>query len=357
VFLIHDGAGLSGGTEHLNSTIMQTSRAAITGSVGGRGAYQRFLSLVAHEMFHTWNVKRLRPADLKPYDYQRGNYSRLLWVAEGTTSYYGALVLVRAGFSDVDSYVGGIAGMIEGQMNLAAWDEQSVEEASLDSWIRFGKTWPDSVNTGVSFYSKGSLVSLLLDMELRTRSRNRVSLDTLMKRMYEEFPLEGPGYTTADMARIAGELTGTYFGQFFRDYVSGTARPDFAAALSVVGLEVTSEGREEEAYLGVNLIERDGKTSVASVLIDGPAYQAGVMADDEVLSLDGEELGAVDLDDRLEKRKPGERVAFELRRRGEKRTVQVVLAPNPHRRWHVKRAEHPTDAQRAAFESWVGRGE
>lgn len=354
VFLIHAGPGLSGGTEHLNSTIMQTSRAALEGSLGGRGAYKRFLGLVSHEMFHTWSVKRLRPADLKPYDYAHENYTRLLWFAEGATSYYDDLVLVRAGLMGANEYINVVEGLLEGQTNLVGWDAQSLEDSSFDAWVKFNKVWADSVNTTVSFYSKGSLMSLLLDMELRARTQNAVSLDTLMRRMYEKFPFDGPGFTTADLIQAASELAGSDFAQFFRDNIAGTARPDFAAALQVVGLECTSTPMTDEAYLGLSLTEKDGRTVVSSVLMGSPAYLAGLNADDEIIAMDARRLRSGDLRDRVEEKKPGDTVTFTFIRREEVRSVEVTLAEDPRRSWRVERVDEPTQAQREAFESWLG---
>jgi predicted metalloprotease with PDZ domain len=373
VFLIHAGAGLSGGTEHLNSTIMQTSRAALESSQDNGSAYKRFLGLVSHEMFHTWNVKRLRPADLSPYDYAHENYTRLLWVAEGATSYYDDLCLVRAGLMTTDAFVDVVKGMVEGQSNVVGWDNQSLEDSSFDAWVKFNKTWPDSVNTTVSFYSKGALVSLLLDLELRARTDNRVSLDTVMRAMYNRFPLGGRpgggggeggggggggggGFTTADLLACINELSGADFAPFFRDYVAGTARPDFAAALSVVGLACTSEPRTEEPFLGLNLAEKDGRTVVTSALMNGPAYAAGLIADDEIVALDNRRLRAADLQDRVEAHKPGDTIAFTLLRRDELRTIEVTLAENPTRSFTVRKLEEPTEAQRRCYESWLGQG-
>ena len=356
VFMIHAGPGLSGGTEHINSTIMQTSRAALEDSTDNGSAYRKFLGLVSHEMFHTWNVKRLRPADLKPYDYAHENYTRLLWVAEGATSYYDDLCLVRASLMDTDDYIDMVENMIEGQLNLAGWDAQSLEESSFDAWVKFNKTWPDSVNTTVSFYSKGALISLALDLELRARTGNRVSLDTVMRAMYERFPHDGPGFTTGDMLDVVDSVSESSFEAFFRDYIAGTERPDFPALLTVVGLEATSKPRSKEAFLGLNLADRDGRTVVTSVLANGPAYAAGLMADDEVVAIDNRRTRAANLQDTVESHQPGDTITFTLLRRDELRTIAVTLAEDPRRRWSVSRVNEPTDAQRAAYEDWLGRG-
>jgi len=177
VFLVHVGRGAGGGTEHLNSTIMQTRSASIEGSVDNSGAYQRFLGLVSHEFFHTWNVKQFRPAGIQPYDYLTENYTKLLWVAEGTTSYYDDLTLARAGLMKESRYFDRIADSIGGFLQRPGRKIQSLEESSFDAWIKFTKGSQDDYNTEISFYSHGAMVSLVLDMRLRETTGNRVSLD------------------------------------------------------------------------------------------------------------------------------------------------------------------------------------
>jgi len=195
VFMIHVGPGLGGGTEHVNSTIMQTRPTSFTDD----DAYQRFLGLVSHEMYHTWNVKRLRPAGLTPYDYARENYTDLLWVVEGTTSYYDDLTLARAGLMTPKAYLARVGRTIAAYETRPGAAVQSVSASSFDAWIKFNHRSPDDVNSEVSFYSKGALVSLYLDLLVREATGNASSLDEVMRRMYQRFPLETGGYDEADL--------------------------------------------------------------------------------------------------------------------------------------------------------------
>ena len=385
VFLVHAGAGAGGGTEHLNSTIMQTSRASLEDDA----AYKRFLGLVSHEFFHTWNVKRLRPAGIQPYDFARENYTKLLWVCEGTTSYYDDLTLARTGLKKANEYLKSLAEAIGNMRDRPGTAVQSLEESSFDAWIKFNATTPDSVNSTVSFYSNGALVSMALDMELRRRTNNAVSLDALMRAMYERFPLGGGGYTPEDLVTVAGELSGGDFDPFFASHMRGTEVPDFQSLLATVGLELTfkpakkdkvgedeeetadeidsdadAQGESEEvapaetpvkAYLGLNLSSSAGGASVRAVLADGPAYTAGIMAGDEIVAMNGRRLPAGDLDKRLEKYKPGDTVTLHIMRRDELRTFEVTLAGRPDGTWALQRIKAPSEQQIAAYESWIGQ--
>jgi predicted metalloprotease with PDZ domain len=400
VFLMHVGAGAGGGTEHLNSTIMQTSRSALEGSRDESRSYQRLLGLVAHEFFHTWNVKQLRPAGIHPYDYARENYTDLLWVAEGTTDYYDGLTLVRAGLVKPRRYLDRLAGSFASLRDRPGARVQSVSESSFDAWIKFNRRTPDGVNSTVSFYSKGALVSLLLDLEIRRHTGGRRGLDEVMRLMFERFPLSGPGYTQADIVAVVEEVSGTGFGDFFARYVDSTDPLPLSEAFEVVGLELRFEPREEgededaddaddgddgddadadedgdegdgsadddpapepprdpplRAYLGLDLSDGGGRTTVRVARADGPAYEAGVIAGDQIVAMDGRRLRASDKKGRLAAREPGDTVRLTIFRRDELRTIDVVLAGRPDGTWKLTRTKEPTAAQEAAYASWLGQ--
>lgn len=430
LFIIHAGAGASGGTEHVNSTIMQTARAALEESA----AYQRFLSLVAHEFFHTWNIKSFRPAGLNPYEYQRENYTDLLWVAEGTTTYYAALVLTRAGFTQPARYIETLADSIDAMRNRPSETVQSVAEASFDSWIHYGSRTPDDVNAKVDFYGKGSLVSLLIDLEMRKRSGGKASMDDVMRRLYERFPLAaGKGYTTEDLQSIIEELSGADFDDVFDRNVRDAQPLNFEDAFAAVGLELSFRAGGEDvpagrrggrggaargdaggdrdassdelnaadsqpatqpssqptskpasqpdappkmkAYLGLNLSDGGavaaptgaagsaatppptpaGKTTVTAVLSDGPAFLAGVLPGDEIIALDNHRLTAANLDARLRTLKPGQTITLTTFRRDQLREVSITLTGKPDGKWSLRKVREPSDAQKAAYESWLGQ--
>src|SRR5206468_1451681 len=215
VFLVHVGPGASGGTEHLNSTIIQTPRQ----SLENPEAYKGFLRTVSHEFFHTWNVKQFRPAGIHPYDYMRENYTDLLWVAEGSTTYYADLTNVRVGINKADDYLRTLSDAIHTLRNRPGARVQSLAESSFDAWIKFSRSIPDDANFTVSFYDVGALASLLMDMELRSRTKNRVSLDDGMREMYRRFPLSGNGYTTADLIALLETMSESQWSDFFARYI------------------------------------------------------------------------------------------------------------------------------------------
>lgn len=354
VFLIHCQPGFGGGTEHLNSTIM----GARPESFEDDDAYQGFLGLVSHEFFHTWNVKQLRPAGIVPYDYQRENYTDLLWFAEGTTSYYDDLTLARTGLIDLDEYLSRLAGQIASVRGTPGRRVQSLSESSFDAWIMFNKRHDHSHNQSVNFYSQGALASLLLDMGLRAGTDNAVTLDLVMREMDRRFPLDAGGFTTDDLVRTISDLCGHDYQPFFDRYVRGTAEYPLEEALEHVGLRLARDADDEvgpRATLGIALRDADALAEVSRVDADGPAFIAGLNVGDRVVALDGVALRAGDLDDRLEACSPGESVLVTFLRHDVLHELAVELGERPAGAWKVERMDDATDAQRAAFEAWLGQ--
>lgn len=378
VFLLHVAPGLGGGTEHLNSTIMQTSPATFE----AEDTYRNFLGLVSHEMFHTWNVKRLRPAGLVPYDYQRENYTDLLWVAEGTTSYYDDLMLARAGLLKPDDYLKRVSGLIQSHRTRPGRSVQSVADSSFDAWVKFNRPTPDASNTTVSFYDAGALVSLMLDWEVRQATENRESLDTVLADLYRRFPLKDGGFTSDDLLQVLKERSGRDFTEFFKRHVEGTEELEFERVAGIVGLELVhkpkpkpgtgdtkagdeaSEGDDSEAgsdapsveskaYIGMTLEDQGGLAVVKTVLSDGPAHEAGVIPGDAVAAINGVRLRAGDLEKRLKDIGPGGRVRLTLFRHDVLREVEFSAQSRPDAEWVLRRIKEPTEAQRAGYESWI----
>ncbi|GAB4386739.1 MAG: PDZ domain-containing protein [Phycisphaerales bacterium] len=364
VFQLHVQPGLSGGTEHYNSTIMQTRPSTFETPESYRG----FLGLVAHEFFHTWNVKRFRPAGISRYDYSGENYTRLLWVAEGTTSYYDDLTLARVGLIKVGDYLKRLSDSIDGLRSRPGERVQSLEEASFDAWIKFYRPGPDRENTTVSFYSKGALASLVLDVEIRSRTNDSRSLDDVMRMLHERFPLGGPGYTPEDLIAIASEAAGDDLEDVFDSYISRTEPLPLEHALAYLGLELyekpisepwdKEDGREpatHRAYLGLHVKGGQAGARVGSVLEDGPAFEAGIIADDEILAINDRRVDSGSFGSVERRLSPGEPVTITLFRRDQLLTIPLIAGERRNARWTVKLAEDPSPEQIRAFEKWMDR--
>jgi predicted metalloprotease with PDZ domain len=350
VFILHIGPGLRGGTEHLNSTVMQCAPNAFSDDK----QYKRLLSLAAHEMFHTWNVKRLRPASLRNIDLAKENYTDLLWFCEGATSYYDELVLVRAGLDTPEAYMTSLAEAIYQHRARPGSRVQSVTESSFDAWVKFNRPTPDDFNSTVSYYDAGALASLLLDMEIRKRTDNLASLDTLMREMYVSFPASGPGFSTSDLIAAAGRLTNSPFEYFFKKYIQGVETFPFEDAFSVVGLELRPS-ENARAFTGLQLQDENGACIVKGVLSSGPAYAAGVNVGDEIVALNGQRMTAKEFMSHVsDHRMPGDRVWLQIVRRSRLRRIDFELTAKPITRCRIEKVSSPTPEQNAAYRSWLG---
>src|SRR5215471_12778751 len=355
VFIIHTVPGASGGTEHLNSTIIQTSRR----SLEIEQEYRAFLGTVSHEFFHTWNVKQFRPAGIHPYDYLRENYTDLLWVAEGTTSYYADLANVRADIITPAEYLDILSEAIDAMRNRPGARVQSPAQSSLDAWISFNRAAPDDPNFTVSFYAAGALASLLMDMELRRRTKNEISLDDVVREMYRRFPLSGKGYTTGDLIALLEAMSHSQWTDFFARYIQGTEQLPFESALNVVGLELSMRPKRKDdpvtqiPYPGLRLADHNGFIMVRSVLSDGPAYEAGVLPGDEIVAVNGRRVSAAQFDGWIGLLRPGGPVTLHVIRRDELRTLSFRLAGKPNGRWRVLPTGNPAEPQKAAYRSWL----
>lgn len=360
LFIVHLGDKRRGGLEHERSTTLQVHRM----SFFPEEAYQETLALAAHEFFHLWNVKRMRPRALVPFDYGREQYTRLLWWFEGATSYYEQLALTRAGLRDGRRYLKHLGEELTSLERTPGARKMSLEEASLTAWVKYYRPDENSLNSAVSYYRKGELVALALDLELRRAGR---SLDELLRLLYERHGAHG--VPEDGVERAAGELLGEERARVFFDrLVRGTEALDLD--LGPVGLALRrraaqslddkggtpAKGDAEKrvpGWLGAELATT-GKLVVRSVREGGPAHRAGLYADDEILAESGFRVDRSALWDRLLERGPGGSLRLTVFRADELVEVEVPLAPPPEDALWVEPLPGATAAQRDAFEAWLG---
>ncbi|MBI3586650.1 MAG: M61 family metallopeptidase [Ignavibacteriales bacterium] len=351
VFMLHLTPSAGGGTEHMNSTIMG-SRPFI---FKNPKEYEGFLGLVSHEYFHTWNVKQLRPFGIHPYDYTKENYLRELWIAEGTTSYYGGLLLLRAGFITAKKYVEGLAPNVEGDRNRPGNTKQSLSESSYDAWVKYWKNNQQAYNSEADYYDKGSDVSLLLDLEIRQRTGNKHSLDDVMRTLYKRFPLNGKsGYTVDDMQTIAEEFTDGSLKEFFDNYVHGTTPIKWEHYLGYAGFELTAKESDRKPWLGALTSDNSATTRIIRITAGSPAEDAGLDVGDEVLAMDGYRVRTADLQERISQLNAGDTVKLTVFRDHQLREFNVRLRLQNIPPYKISKVNKPSKLQKAIYESWLG---
>ena len=330
-FILLSAPNLYGGLEHARSCTLLASPFTFA----PRKKYEEFLELVSHEFFHLWNVKRIHPTALGPFDYQREAYTRSLWVMEGVTSYYDRHLLLRAGLQPAERYLDKLGDELSKVAAIPGRQRQSLEESSFDAWIKLYRPDENTVNSTISYYLKGGLVALLCDLEIRSRSNGARSLDDVMRLLWSRFGQRGDGFRDGDVQALFEEGGGVPLGDFFDQCVRGRGELDAAPLLATVGLQVESSWADDHpsggtpAWLGVNTRDDRGAVTVSAQLARGPAESSGLYANDEIIAVDGFRVQGGGLKERLANRRPGDRVSLTVFRRDELRTVTVTLAERP----------------------------
>ncbi len=356
-FLLLGGKTASGGLEHRNSTSLFVPRFIFRPARN----YERYLSLVSHEFFHTWNVKRLRAAGLGPFDYTQETYTPLLWAMEGVTEYYTDLLLCRAGLFSPQRYLERLADDIVTLQGTPGRQLQSLSCSSFDTWIKFYRPDENTVNTGISYYLKGALIALVLDLDIRQRTDNVHSLDQVMCYLYEHYPLEGPGMPADAYQQAIQQVAAIDASDFFGHYINGTDEVPFAEYLASAGIDLQWSFKDQQhdgdgprPTLGIRTKNENGQFKVANVLSDGPAAQSGMAADDELIALDDFRVADEGtLHERLRDRQSGETVTLTVFRREMLMQLPVALGTPQQDALKLVPRSDVTEAQRVLRDDWL----
>jgi len=323
-----------GGLEHKESTLMLTSR----WNSNDREDYLNWLGLVSHEFFHTWNVKRLRPESLGPFDYENENYTRSLWVAEGITSYYDDLLLVRAGLMTETEYLKRLSKQITNFQSKPGRHTRSLEEVSFDAWIKHYRKDENTINTAVSYYSKGAVVAWLLDMKIRAQTKGQNSLDDVMRAAWTDFS-GARGFTPEHFQATAERVAKTSLNEFFEKYVRGTEELDYTAALEWTGLQMENPSESDELWLGLETSGGGGGVRVTGVHKGSPAFQADLIVGDEILAINDFRVRPSSFTKRLKQLSTDEGITLLVSRRGRVSTLSIQAEAKPQRTWTLSSKE------------------
>jgi predicted metalloprotease with PDZ domain len=353
-FIVHAHTRTDGGLEHLNSTSVIFER----NSFRAPASYHDFLSIMSHEFFHVWNVKRIRPDALGPFDYTTENYTRLLWVAEGLTDYYGYLLLRRAGLITAEEYLGNLSAMIDAVQSKPGRLEMSVEEASFDAWIKQYRADENSINTQISYYDKGHLLGLLLDLEIRRLSKGAKSLDDLMRYLYAEFYKKNRNYTPEDFQRAAELMAGASLENFFTRYVRGREELDYNKSLNLVGLQLGAAVESnmppvERASFGADLVQEGDRLMVRRVYSNSAAYEQGLNAGDQIVALDGMRVNQQLFQTKLGEKRVGDILTLTLFRDDDLRTMPIKLGRRIIFDYRILPVKQPTAEQVKQYKAWI----
>ena len=351
VFIVHNLERGGGGLEHLHSTTLEVNRA----SYGTPAGYNALLNLAAHEYFHLWNVKRIRPVALGPFNYDQENYTHMLWVSEGMTSYYAAIINQRAGFNSREEYLAKLAGLITEVENTPGNRVQSAAESSFDAWIKSYRQNENSRNAEINYYSKGELIGAVLDLNIAEATKGAKRLDDVFRLLYDTYYKKaGRGFTDQEFQNAVAAVAGRRYDAFFQNSVYGTKTLDYAAALAYAGLTLSNTPVATDGTLGAAFSNRTGKLLVTGVVRDGAAWTDGLNVNDEILLVNGVAPGTETVNALLSA-PVGTAVSVQVRRDGLPRDLKLTMRANPNRKFQIQPMASPTPAQQKVLAKWLGK--
>jgi predicted metalloprotease with PDZ domain len=347
LFIVHATDGVGGATEHRNSTVIQIPRYRFS----PRDRYLGFLGTASHEFIHTWNVKAYRNAAMVPYGYQSENYTDLLWVEEGSTSYFTDHLLLRAGLIKPQDYFDNLADAVAANKERPGRLEKSIAEASFDEWM--SPAGHRANNAWVNIYSEGAIASWALDIALLQESGGKLSYRDVHNRLYKRFDSASRGFTAADIKALLREMTGHSWDAWWARYVDQPSDVDFAALLAPVGLTLDMGGPATLARAGWQAEPMGGAMKLTGVTKAGPAWNAGLEADDILVAIDGKRVDEPRFAAILGDYKPGDTVTVAFFRRDQLEQRKLVLGGRPAASPKIRLADKPTAGQKALFQRWL----
>jgi predicted metalloprotease with PDZ domain len=349
VFIVHNTSKGGGGLEHLSSTVLGAAR----DNYASEGGYRGFLSLVAHEHFHLWNVKRLRPIALGPFDYDNENYTTDLWIAEGFTAYYQDIIVRRTNLYPPDVYLGVLAADINYVANQPGNKIQALADASYDAWIKYYRPNENSGNTNISYYNKGSIMALMFDLEIINDTQGKRCLDDVMKYMYDTYyKTKKRGYTDLEFKQALEKFSGKNLDEFYKKYIYGLDDIDYDKYLAYAGYHLVDElAGNNDPNLGVGTANTNGKIIVSSVVRSTAAWIDGINVNDEITAIDGNKV--TDMSTILNGKKPGDQIAVSVLRDGQPMTLPVTLLKKTQVKYRIDSLAAPTPQQLEVRKKWL----
>ena len=350
LFLLHLSGSGYGGLEHKDCCTLNYPRFGFR----DREKYGRFIQLVAHEFFHLWNVKRIRPKALETFDYEAENYTTSLWFCEGTTSYYDILIPLRAGIYNRKTCLKNLSKDISKYLNTIGRTVQPLGESSYDAWIKLYRRDAYSDNNQISYYLKGQLVSLLLDLLIRAKHHNKRSLDDVMVLMWSRFGQEEVGFTETQLRDTIAEVAEVDLNDFFFRYIETTEELPFNDYLNPFGLYLKAVAESDIPYLGMKVQSENNREVIKFVAAESPAALVGIDANDELLAIDGIKVNAKSLNERLKDYQPEDTIQVTVFHKDELKTLPVTLSKPQANSYELVIKDDLSPEQQQNLTGWLG---
>jgi len=354
VFMVHATSGARGATEHVNSTIIQRSRFKFS----ERKDYLGFIATAAHEFVHTWNVKQYRPQGIVPYDYQQENYSNLLWLVEGSTSYLQYQLLLRGNLMTTGEFLTALAKRITSHIHKPGQASQSIAQASFDAWISEGGDYGN--NHSVNIYSEGFLASWLLDFDILDKTDLAKSYRNVHNQLYQQYRLP-LSYKEADVLKIVEQVSGEDYQTWWQENIHGKTKIDFNLLLAKAGLKMSyakaendKSSNQSKVWTGIKTKDGNHGLVITSVEKNSPAWHGGLTTEDVIVAVNGLRINDKDLSNRLNDFKPKQSVTLTYFRRDKLKTTTIKLAAIAKNKLKIIPLAKVSSDQKAFFKAWTG---
>ncbi len=349
LFIVHATSGATGATEHINSTVIQRDAMGFA----DKKDYKSFLSTSSHEFIHTWNVKAYRPVGIWQYDYTQENYSDLLWISEGSTSYFSDQLLVRAGLLTAKDYLKDLAKKVQTYIDRPGRKVMSAQQSSFDAWIEGGGDRAN--NSSVNIYSKGNMLSLLMDVELLKSTEADEGYAQLHKLLYERFPVSEKGFSSQDIQDLMKEISGKDFSKFWKQKMESVGNINFNDLFLSLGLELShGDSTSQDIWTGIKLSKLNNKNKIFLVPQNTPAWNAGLAADDVLIAINGIKVQKGKFKLLINKFSAEDEVKVTFFRRNILKETVMELASRPSKPLKLSYVEDATELQKKMYAKWLG---
>lgn len=340
-----------GGLEHQNSMAIFSK----IPQKNNQSDYKDWLYFVTHEFFHLYNVKAIRPANLTPYDYDKENYTNMLWVSEGFTVYYEYIILLRAGLINSDEFLENLSSSIRNYENIPGHLYQSATQSSFDAWIDFFQFKENKKNTSISYYDKGCALGLLLDLKIRHETQNKKSIDDVMIQLYNEFYLKKKsGFTDEEFNKTCEDIAGCNLDEILNLYASTTHIVDYPKYLGYAGLTVdTTTQIIPGANLGAEMKEQGGKIIITSIISGSAAEKAGLNIYDKIIKMNDTPAGLELINGQLTKAKPGDDLELVVIRDNKEYKYDVILSIKTTKTYAINKSSELNKSQELLLKNWL----
>lgn len=349
VFIIHNTDNSFGGLEHLHSSVNHITRWSYD-----KENYQRAISLLAHEYFHLWNVKRIRPAALIPITYDTENYTELLWFFEGVTSYYDDYICYRAGVTSKNDFIKIVEKNINDVLNTAGLDTQTLAESSFDTWLKYYRRNENSSNSQINYYTKGAIVAMLFDFMIMDATNGEKSLDNVMQQLYQNYSAHpDEGVTESSLCALFSSVSGIDFAPYFQKYINTTAPLDIEFCFELLGVQIKDSSEKNKVFLGISTQLREGKLIITQLDKNYGAYKGGLSAEDEIIAIDGFRVSR-DFATVYSHKQVNDTIEVLVSRQGAIKSNKITLTEDKRKNLTFVFTANSSDNQNALLKKWLG---